>query len=58
MDQHLEEVKIFALAATRHPRQNPPQILAILTAHRAGTTDGATLLENSWQDRIILNQKK
>ena len=55
---HLEIVLTFAFSAAGHPRQFPPQTLAILTAHRAATTMGATLLKIFWQDRIVLHLTK
>ena len=48
----------FLFLATRHTRHLPTQTLATLTAHRAGTVIGATLLKHSWQDRIIFNPMK
>ena len=58
MDLHLEKIVTFTFPATRHTRQIPTQTLASLTAHRAGTAMGASLLEHSWQDRINLHQMK
>ena len=60
MDLHSEEAVTFTLPTTRPPVAIPMPILAILTAHRAGTTTEAPSPRHFCQAEvvIILNQTK
>ena len=61
MDLLLVEAMTYILSTTRHPVAIPTLILAILTAHQAGTAIMTSLLTHSYKDkliRIILDQTR
>ena len=53
MDLSSEEAMTFTLSTTRHPVAVPMPTLAILTAHRAGTTTQAPSPGHFWQEEVI-----
>ena len=49
-----EEAMTLTLLTTRHPVAVPMPTLAILTAHRAGTTTEAPSPRHFWQEEVII----
>ena len=54
MDLLSEEAMTFTLTTTRHPVAVTMPTLAILTAHRAGTTTEAPSPRHFWQEEVII----
>ena len=54
MDLPSEEAMTFTLATTHHPVAVTMPTLAILTAHRAGTTTEAPSPRRFWQEEVII----
>ena len=54
MDLCSEEAMTFTLTTTRHPVAVTMPTLAILTAHRAGTTSEAPSPRHFWQEEVII----
>ena len=53
MDLLLVEAMTYILSTTRHPVAIPTLILAILTAHQAGTAIKTSLPTHSYKDKVI-----
>ena len=54
MDLFSDEAMTFTLPTTRHPVAVTMPTLAILTAHRAGTTMEAPSPGHFWQEEVII----
>ena len=54
MDLPSEMAVTFTLPTTRHPVAIPMPTLAIITAHRAGTTTEALSPGHFWQEEVII----